>query len=139
MSKTILAFAVVAILAGAAIWASLPRSRVLWEVDSALKAGSVSNQEIVSIVRKQAEAGDAKSQFNLAVLYEKGLRDALPKDLGQALGWYDRAAQQGHAEARRVLDAYVKSGLIAAPDFRGKWMPHPTSGKGDSSDVSHQK
>jgi hypothetical protein len=58
------------------------------------------------LLRRAAEAGDARAAFTLAgtfdpnVLKELGLRDSVP-DLSQARLWYDRAAKLGSAEATR--------------------------------------
>lgn len=45
-----------------------------------------------------AQAGDAEAQFMMGRLYALG--DGVPTDWGQAWVWHDRAARQGHAEAR---------------------------------------
>jgi TPR repeat protein len=47
--------------------------------------------------RKAAEAGDVRAQGALAALYENGM--GVPKDLGQATDWYERAAVQGNRYA----------------------------------------
>lgn len=44
-----------------------------------------------------AEAGHAESQFNLAVMLQKG--DAMAQDLPAALRWYERAVEGGYAAA----------------------------------------
>jgi TPR repeat protein len=126
-AKAKVVVSIIAVLAIAALLIEIPRLTARWEINSALKEGAAANRKFVSVARTRAESGDAQAQFNLAVLYEQGLRDALPKDQGQALAWYDKAATQGHPEARRVLDGYVKSGMISAPDFHGKWSPVPRS------------
>lgn len=49
-----------------------------------------------------ASHGDAESQFRLAQLYERGL--GAPQDFVQAHRWYNLAASQGNAEARKARD-----------------------------------
>jgi TPR repeat protein len=48
-----------------------------------------------------AEAGQAEAQFDLGVLYAKGL--GVLRDLTVAVDWYRKAAQQGNAEAQFAL------------------------------------
>ena len=49
-------------------------------------------------LRKDAEAGDAVAQNNLGICYYKG--SGVEKDVAQAVTWWHRAAEQGHAEAQ---------------------------------------
>ncbi|MGH7181126.1 MAG: tetratricopeptide repeat protein, partial [Nitrospiraceae bacterium] len=48
------------------------------------------------IFRPLAEQGDAKAQYNLGVMYDKG--QGLPQDYQEALKWYRKAAEQGQAQ-----------------------------------------
>lgn len=48
-----------------------------------------------------AYLGSAESQFNIGVLYTEG--KGLPRDRGEALSWFEKAAQQGHVEAQYNL------------------------------------
>ena len=48
---------------------------------------------------RRAVDGSAEAQFELATNYECGQ----PKDLREALHWYELAAAQGHAPSREVL------------------------------------
>ncbi len=45
-----------------------------------------------------AEQGEAIAQYNLAVMYSKGV--GYPKSDSEALKWYAKAAEQGHAQAQ---------------------------------------
>ena len=85
-------------------------------VSSALEDARASSQNLYSRVKERATAGDAESQFLLANFYEigLGLGTVVPKDPQQALLWYRKAAQQGHPWAQRTLDAYEKTGVLAA-------------------------
>ncbi|HEY8219005.1 MAG TPA: SEL1-like repeat protein [Methylobacter sp.] len=47
--------------------------------------------------QKEAKAGDADAQYNLAYLYENGL--GVPKDEAKALELYQQAANQGNLVA----------------------------------------
>ena len=59
--------------------------------------------------RKAATQGDAKSQFALGLIYEKG--KGVKKDLAEAAKWYGEAAKQGHAEAIRKVAKLKKLGF----------------------------
>lgn len=50
---------------------------------------------------KVASYGDPDSQFFIARVYEKG--ELLPKNINQAIIYYEKAAQQGHLEAASHL------------------------------------
>ena len=50
--------------------------------------------------------GDAEAQFELGGMYEEG--SGISKDDAQAVQWYQKAAEQGHAEA---LDALTRYGI----------------------------
>ncbi len=48
-----------------------------------------------------AREGDVGAQYNLGVMYEYG--EGVPKSIGEALNWYQAAAEQGHAASQMVL------------------------------------
>lgn len=50
-----------------------------------------------------AEAGHAKSQFNIGTLLETGRGPGMAKNLSAAIGWHIKAANNGHAESNCVL------------------------------------
>ena len=55
--------------------------------------------------RPLAESGHAIAQFNLGVLYDKGL--GVPQDFDIALKWYTLAADQGYAGAQTAPVSYT--------------------------------
>lgn len=57
---------------------------------------------------KAAESGDARSRFNLAVLYEHG--KGVEQDLNQAVVWYRQAAKSGFADAQFSLANILMKG-----------------------------
>ena len=57
-------------------------------------------------VRKDAEKGDVKAQYNLGDIYFSG-RDT-PKDDAQAAQWYRKAAAQGFTPAKDHLEKLAK-------------------------------
>jgi hypothetical protein len=55
-----------------------------------------------------AEQGDAASQHNLALMYDKG--QGVPKDYKQAVKWYTKAAEQGYIKAQYNLALMYDNG-----------------------------
>ena len=52
-------------------------------------------------IRRKAEAGDAKAQFDLAEAYSEG--NGVAKDSAQGMEWLKKSALQGFARAQVVL------------------------------------
>jgi TPR repeat protein len=84
---------------------------------------------------KNAEAGDAKSQYTIGIQYEQGNFD-FPQDFSEAAKWYRRAAELGHAGARQdLVEAYKwvelakrgnKLDKFAATDFQKELVKYMT-------------
>ena len=60
------------------------------------------------LFRPLAEQGNARAQYNLGLMYDKG--QGVPQDAQEAVKWYRKAAEQGHARAQGNL------GLIYAKE-----------------------
>lgn len=60
-----------------------------------------------------AARGDAQAQFYLGEMYEQGLGTAANPE--QALVWYGKAAQQGHAMSKRKLKELSSRATAPAP------------------------
>ena len=60
--------------------------------------------------RPLAEQGDANAQLNLGLMYRKGL--GVPQDDTEAVKWYQRAAEQGLAQAQILLCAMPQRDTI---------------------------
>ena len=79
---------------------------MLRRADELIKSGDLSSARL--LLRRVAEAGDARAAFTLAgtfdpnVLKALGLQDGAP-DIALARLWYERAAQLGSADAPRRL------------------------------------
>ncbi len=63
----------------------------------------------LSKFRPLAEQGDAKAQWALGVMYERGL--GAPQDYAKAVKWYRKAAEQGNADAQFNLGSMYVDGL----------------------------
>src|ERR1022692_2124462 len=62
-----------------------------------------------------AEAGQPEAQFDLGVLYAKGL--GVQRDLTVAANWYRKSADQGNAEAEFALGQMYSRGWGVPRDF----------------------
>jgi TPR repeat protein len=87
------------------------RVMVLAATISTLFASSSPSADIKTL-RKQAEAGDVKAQFNIGSIHENG--SGVRQDYAEAAKWYRKAAEQGDVDATRIL------GLAY---YLGKWVP----------------
>lgn len=93
-------------LAGYALW---------WSIAIALPAHAESLEKAIEAydfeeyqdaaqwLRPWAEKGEIEAQYRLGTLYENG--QGIAKNLDAAKKWYRNAAAQGHARARRRLEA----------------------------------
>jgi len=82
-----------------------------------LYAGQEPTLQEVSDIRALAEQGNAEAQFALGRMYAEGL--GVAQDEADALAWYGRAAEQGHADAHREvgpdsLDRYLDTDARSA-------------------------
>jgi uncharacterized protein len=62
----------------------------------------------VAAWRPLADRGDPDAQFNLGQAYKYG--KGVPMDLRIAQGWYEKAAQQGHAQSQAILGLILFQG-----------------------------
>jgi len=65
-------------------------------------------------VKVKAEAGDAESEVELGLRYDKGA--GVVKDHAEAAKWYRKAAEQNHAEAQYNLGVGYYKGEGVAKD-----------------------
>jgi len=65
--------------------------------------------------RPLADAGDARAQFNIGVMYDEGRGVAL--DRVQAIRWWTKAAGQGDAEAQHNLALAMIDGSGIGQDY----------------------
>jgi len=80
------------------------------------KVYALSDEGITSFQLYQSKAnhGDADAQFNLALLYHRGV--GTPRDDKNAIYWYNKAAEQGHVNAQYSLgDLYRRGGGKEVP------------------------
>ncbi len=78
---------------------------------------------------EDAAKGDLNSQYNLGLLFEKGV-EGYPKDLPKAYGWYRLAASQDAEAAKKAIDrikplmtaGQIENGNNFAIERFGKWF-----------------
>lgn len=59
--------------------------------------------ERIAALTARAESGEAKAMFELGLLYDLPEKRDAPLDLERARGWYEKAAEAGHAWAQFAL------------------------------------
>lgn len=69
--------------------------------------------------QRAAESGNVNGQFNLALLYERGL--GIARDQAKARLWFERAARNGDREAAGIVSRLGAGTLLRKPNywFRG--------------------
>jgi localization factor PodJL len=100
-------------------------------------AGKPDYAEAAHWFRRAGELGVRDSQFNLGVLYGRGL--GVPQDLEQSWLWFSLASRQGDADAAKKRDEVAakldSKGLAAATkaltEFKGK-APEPSANEARS-------
>ncbi|MEP4079844.1 tetratricopeptide repeat protein [Haloferula sp.] len=65
--------------------------------------------------RASADEGHADSQFNVALMFEKGI--GVKQDEKEALSWYEKAAKQGNSAAQFNLGVLYENGRGCKVDF----------------------
>jgi TPR repeat protein len=86
-------------------------------------------------LRHKAEAGDAKSQFDLADAYSEG--KGVAKDSTKGMEWLRRSALQGYASAQVVLGYMYQKGINTEkdPSEAAKW--YRKAAKQSDKDLKH--
>ena len=75
----------------------------------------------INALKKSAEQGDAKAQYNLGVCYYNG--NGVEKDYQEAVKWWRKAAEQGDAKAQYNLGVCYSNGDGVEKDYQEavKW------------------
>jgi len=60
-----------------------------------------------------AQQGDARAQFNIALMYHSGL--FVERSESKAMVWYQKAAQNGHPIAQEYMTVGYKEGWFGLP------------------------
>jgi Sel1 repeat-containing protein len=86
-------------------------------------------------LRRKAEAGDSKSQFDLAEAYSEG--KGVAKDSAQGMDWLKKSAVQGYAGAQVVLGYMYQKGINTEkdPSEAAKW--YRKAAKQSDKDLKH--
>ncbi len=87
---------IAALCAGFTLGLTAPAWAGLKEGAAAQKRGDYATA--LRELRPLAEQGNAKAQYNLGVMYDKGR--GVPQDYAKAVGWWRKAAEQGDAKAQ---------------------------------------
>ncbi len=67
-------------------------------------------REVMNLMTRAAEHGNAEAQFNLALNYSQGINGA-SKNEQECFRWASKSAEQGYAQAERLLGACYQYGF----------------------------
>lgn len=114
MKTMMMRFAVASlVLAAVAILLSRPAWAGLQEGVAAYESGNL--PLALKEFRAAAETNDASCQYNLALMYERGI--GVAKDEKEARVWYQKAAEQGNSSAQFNLGVLFENGHGGEVDF----------------------
>jgi TPR repeat protein len=68
-------------------------------------------------VRKEAEQGNAKAQYQLGMVYINGKGPGTPPDYVEAMKWFRKAADQGNPDAQFQLGSMCENGSGVPKDY----------------------
>ena len=93
--------------------------RVFEDASAAYEQGDYATAH--RLIKPLAEQGYAKAQYNLGVLYNKGI--GVPQDYTEAMKWYRKSAEQGLADAQYNLGVMYHKGEGVPQDYTetSKW------------------
>ncbi len=83
-------------------------------VDGLYEAASKGDSAALAQLRALGNRGDDLVQFILGTMYETG--DGFPQDSVQAVFWYRKSADQGHAGAQASLGLMYANGIGVPQD-----------------------
>jgi TPR repeat protein len=115
-----------------ALFASLVISSAVAGFDEGIAAYQANNMPLAyKEFRAAAEEGHSDSQFNVGLMYERGI--GVGKDEKEAIVWYGKAAEQGNVLAQYNLAVLYENGRGTAVDFAqaNEWY-RKASAQGDS-------
>ena len=100
----------------AALFITLTSGMALADFEKGIAAYEANNLPLAyKEFRASADEGHADSQFNVALMYEKGM--GVEKDEKQAVVWYGKSAAQGNSAAQFNLGVLYENGRGTAVDF----------------------
>lgn len=80
-----------------------------------LSASAADPADAIRALTTQAESGDVEAQLALGVMFYSG--DGVPRHLGEAAKWMQRAAEQGNAVAQSNLGVLYLNGENPGEDM----------------------
>jgi TPR repeat protein len=108
--------AVMKLLALSALFVNILSNPALAGFDEAVAAYQAGDLPLAAKeFRAAAEAGNADAQFNMALMYERGI--GVSKDEQESVVWYRKAAEQGNSNAQFNLGVMYENGRGTAVDF----------------------
>ena len=104
------------LLALSALFVSILSNQAVAGLDEGVAAYQAGDLPLaVKEFRAAAEAGNADAQFNMALMYERGI--GVSKDEQESVVWYRKAAEQGNSNAQYNLAVMYENGRGTAVDY----------------------
>ena len=91
------------------------KSRLLLLCALLTLSSAAMSQSLYQQYIKAAKAGDAKAQVQVGIAYEKG--EGVPKDMSQAVYWFEKAAEQGDVSEQGHVAYYYYNGIGVQKDL----------------------
>lgn len=92
----------------------VPMAQAADEMGKSFDAATAGNfDRAVAIWKGLAEKGDPQAQFNLGLMYHSGL--GLARSEGEAVKWYQKAAEGGYSPARVYMVVGYEEGWFGLP------------------------
>ncbi|WP_036292418.1 SEL1-like repeat protein [Methylosinus sp. PW1] len=82
----------------------------------AANAPAAPRQDVFSVIKEIAAAGDASAQYELGLRYSEG-RGGAPRDPKIAFQWFEKAAEKGLAPAQYRLGSIYEKGMGVERDY----------------------
>jgi TPR repeat protein len=98
------------------LFTSLVSSMAVADIDKGIAAYEANDLPLAyKEFLASAEEGNADAQFNVALMYERGI--GVAKNLEEAVVWYRKSALQGNSAAQFNLGVLYENGLGTTVDF----------------------
>ena len=108
---------------------------VLQDADDAYERGNY--KELHRLILLLAEQGNAKAQYNLGVMYDKG--QGVPQDYKEAVKWFRLSAEQGDEIAQYNLGLMCFYGQGVPQDYVSAHMWFNLSGSNGNKSAIHNR
>ena len=90
-----------------------------------------------ALTLEQAQKGDLKAMYNLALLYKSGI--GTKKNMDEAVDWLERSADQNFVPSQYKLAEMYEGGEIPGRDIRGACLWYTVAARNNHLDSAQRK